>query len=100
MSARRDVCLPDVVADAAFAPAPVDVDQVAERVERAAMIEDAGPTELLVRQAGSRRQDQIVRPCVESHERQQALAVHGRMLDEVLLPQVPGVASSRQRHRR
>ena len=76
-----DVGLPDVVPDAGLAPAPVDVDEMPERVERAAVVEDAGPTELLVRQVGRRRQDAVVRPRVEPHECEQAVAVHPRMLD-------------------
>jgi hypothetical protein len=79
-----DVRLPDVVPGTGLAPAPVDVDEVPERVERAAVIEDSGPTELLVRQVGSRRQDPIVRPRVEPNEGEQAVAIRLRLLRDPL----------------
>ena len=74
------VGLSDVVPQQRFAPAPVHVDEVTQRLERAAVVEVRGPTELLIRQAGRRRQDPVVRPRVEPDEREQALRIHSSIL--------------------
>jgi hypothetical protein len=45
------VGIPNVVPDAELAPAPVDVDEMPERLEGAAVVEDGCPPELLIREA-------------------------------------------------
>jgi hypothetical protein len=70
------VRIPDVVPDAELAPAPVDVDEVSERLEGAAVVEDRRLLEFRIGEAGRRRQDAIVRRRVEAHEREQAIAIH------------------------
>ena len=75
-----DVGIPNVVPQQSFAPAPVDVDEVAQGLEGAAVVEVRGPAELLIRQAGRRRQDPVVRPCVEPNEGEQAVCIHAAIL--------------------
>src|SRR6187200_1297228 len=70
------VGLADVVPDAELPPAPVDVDEMAKRLERAVMIEHAGPTQLFVGELTRCRQDLVVRPGVEADEREERFGVH------------------------
>src|SRR5580765_2144738 len=75
-----DVRVSHVVPDAELTPAPIDVDEMSDRVEGADVVENVGPPELFVRQAGGRRQDLVVRPRVEPDEPEQALSVHAPIL--------------------
>ena len=74
------VRISNVVPDAELAPAPVDVDEVAERAEGAVVVEDPRPPELLILQPGRRSQDPVVRPRVEPDEGEQALSIHPTIL--------------------
>src|SRR6266516_7080517 len=74
------VGISNVVSDAELAPAPVHVDDMPERLEGAAVVEIRRPPELLVRQAGRRRQDPVVRPCVESDEGEHVVCIHVAIL--------------------
>src|SRR6185369_12876655 len=70
------VGLAHVVSDAELAPAPVDVDEMAKGLERAVVIEHAGPTQLFVGQLTRCRQDLVVRPGMEPNEREEGFGVH------------------------
>src|SRR6476619_3766521 len=69
-----------VVPDAELTPAPVDIDEMPNRLEGTAVVENLGSPELFVRQAGGRRQDPVVRPLVEPDEPEQALSIHPPIL--------------------
>src|SRR6476620_8154302 len=69
-----------VVPDAELTPAPVDVDEMSDRLEGTAVVENVGSPELFVRQAGGRRQDLVVRPSMEPDEPEQALSIHAPIL--------------------
>src|SRR6476659_582537 len=70
-----------VFPDAELTPAPVDVDEMSDRLEGTAVVENVGSPELLVRQAGGRRQDLVVRPRMEPDEPEEALSIHPPILE-------------------
>jgi hypothetical protein len=87
-----DIGFPDVVPDTELPPAPVDIDEVPERREGAAMVEVRRPPELRIREAGRRRQEAVVRSRMEPDEGEQGVAIHplivGAATDPVQDPKV------------
>src|SRR5215207_2996359 len=83
------VGLADVVPDAELAPAPVDVDEMSERLEGTAVVENRLASELLIANTRRRRQDAVVRPRVEADEYEEAVDIHGVTLRAVFRRWLP-----------
>src|SRR4029078_10173196 len=62
--------------DAELPPAPVDIDEMAKRLECAVVIEHAGSSELFTGQLSRCGQDLVFRPCMEPNEREEGFGVH------------------------